>query len=317
MKKIVIVSAALVAALVILWVIPVTKSSSISISAPVIDISQQLSNAAKWKKWNPDLKIAAEKDSANYKAYQDYQNHSFTIITAQQTVQAKSFSGIHFEINIKKNGTASLYDIKLAAEKDVRSAVVITEEKTSLLSSIFLPTKNNTSQENIFKYLKAFMETDSLYYGFNISIQPVADTNVLSYKKHVPAVEKYAVLPQMYKVLEDFVTANNLKVMQPPILMLSPMPSDSVNVVAMLAVNKIVAKKNQVQSMKMPLNGRMLVGIFHGKYKDRTQLEVAMQQYCMDKNITSIVSSYEKFTNNKIPANDDAFVELEIHFPIL
>lgn len=318
MGKITVTLFILITAVIITCLIPVKEEVSISIAAPVISVSQQLNNAANWKKWNAGLKVAFKNDSANCVVITDYQQHRFTIKTANQSIEVKSHSSSNFEVTIGKGGNSGLYKVSLTAGKDVKSATVFTEKKTSLFSSIFLPAHSKTVTENFIHSLKVFMETDSLFYGFNISVEPVIDTNVVIYKKQVSNAVKFSVLPQLYKNLQNYIAFNNLKILQPPMMLFTYLPNDSVSVVAMLAVNKPAAAKNDsIRCLQMPVKGRMLVGKFKGKYKDRIQLQTAMQQYCLDKNIISIVSSYDKFTNNRVPENEETIVEMEIHFPIM
>jgi effector-binding domain-containing protein len=67
----------------------------------------------------------------------------------------------------------------------------------------------------------------------------------------------------------------------------------------------------------MPARGRMLVGRFKGKFIDRTQLNGALDKYIVDKNLESIVSSYEKYFSYPLPEHDSSEVDLEIYYPIL
>jgi hypothetical protein len=318
MKKASVTIFILTTAVIITFLIPVYEEDSISIAAPVISVSQQLNNAVNWKKWNADLKVAFKNDSANYMVNNDYQQHRFTIQTANQSILVKSHSSSNFEVTIGKRGNSGLYNISLTAGRDVNSATVFMEKKTSLFSKIFLSAHSKFVKENFIHSLKAFMETDSLYYGFSINIEPVIDTNVVIIKKQASNAVKFSVLPQLYKSLQNYIAVNNLKILQPPMMLFTYLPNDSVSVVAMLAVNKPAAAKNDsIRCLQMPVKGRMLVGKFKGKYKDRIQLQTAMQQYCLDKNIISIVSSYDKFIDNRVPKNEETIVEMEIHFPIM
>lgn len=317
MKRIIIIVVLVIVGIIIICLIPVTEKNTISISATELIVSQQLNNADNWKKWDTDLKNAAENDSAKYIVINDYQQHCFSINTSQQFIQVKSRSSNHFEITIQKEGNTSLYEVMLSSGKDFKSTVVITEKKVSVFLSILSSAKNKTNGEQFINYLKTFLETDSLYYGFSISIQPVMDSNIVIYKRQVSSAEKFSVLQQMYGTLKDYIYINHLEIMQPPILLYNSISNDSVTAVTMFAVNKTAPNNDSVRCMKMPVKGRMLVGKFRGKYKDRIQLQTAMQQYCLDKNIISIVSSYDKFTDNRVPENEDTIVEMEIHFPIL
>ena len=161
------------------------------------------------------------------------------------------------------------------------------------------------------------MENDSLYYGYPIEIRNVADTNVVVLNRQVATKEKFTVLDTMFKKLNAYVLLYQLTIMGAPMMQYNELPSDSVSVLTMLAVNKQAKNNNKIRSVRMPINGRMLVGYYEGKYKDRIKLKTAMQQYILDKNITNIVNTYEKLLNGKLPKNDETLVKMEIYFPIL
>jgi effector-binding domain-containing protein len=85
----------------------------------------------------------------------------------------------------------------------------------------------------------------------------------------------------------------------------------------MLAVDKLGPDKEGIRCSKMPVNGRMLVGRFKGKFSDRTQLNAALERYILDKKLESIVTSYEKYYSSPLPVNELSEVEIEIYYPIL
>jgi len=317
MKKKIFIAILLFGVLVIVCFIPVKEKSIVTIEAPVIAISQQINNAANWKKWNNSLKKDLLLDSSKYTVTNDYSLHTFSIATPQQSFMVKSPTGNRFEITNKRNGRKFHYDVLLATDKKSNSTNLVIEEKLSLFASIFSLNKNEKPDTNIFNYLKKFMETDSLYYGFPIEIRKVVDSNVVVLNRHIIAEEKFVVPSDMLKELKAYTTANELTITEPLMLQYSNLPPDSLNVLTMLSVNKPMGKKSNIRFMKMPVNGRMLVGYFKGKFKDRIQLQIAMQQYILDKNIYSIVGSYEKYVNNNLPENEDSIVEIEMYFPIL
>lgn len=303
--------------LISIFLIPVTEKSTISIAAPELAISQQLNSAENWGKWNVSLKKDLHQDSGKYQVINEYSLHTFSISTPQQSLLVKSPAGNSFDITNKKNNGTFHYNVLLNFDKKSNSTSLFIEEKIPLFTSIFSSSKKKNPDTSVFSYLKKYMETDSLYYGFSIGIRNVVDTNIVFLTRHITLKEKFVAPPAIFKELLEFTTANHLAVTQPFILQYNQLPPDSLNIIAMLAVNKILPKKSSVNFMTMPIKGRMLVGYFKGKFKDRIQLQIAIQRYILDKNIYSILGSYEKYLNNKLPENDDSIVKIEMYFPIL
>lgn len=317
MKKLIVIAIVLITAAFLVHLIPVTSHKKIKIATSAIKVSMQLNNADNWKKWHPDIKTAFEKDSTRCSTTRDYKNHFFKISTPLLTFSVESPSSIHFKIKSVEKNKSLHYDIFLSATPDINLTEVFIENHISLFDWMFSYGKHQTNKTNFMDYLKEFMENDSLYYGFPIEIRKVADSNVASLNKHVAIREKFTVLDTVFKELKEYVIYNQLTIMGAPMLQFTELLNDSISVLGMLSVNKQANNKNKIRCMKMPVNGRMLVGYYKGKFKDRIKLYSAMQQYLLDKNIVSIVSSYENYQNGKLPQNEDSVVEIELYFPIL
>ncbi|MEO6358725.1 MAG: hypothetical protein ABIO56_18960 [Ferruginibacter sp.] len=317
MKKITIAVAFLITLLLVTYFIPVTEKKELLIASPILRISEQLIHAEKWKKWNIDLKSEAEKNNNKCTILNDFKQHSFTISTPHQSISVISPSGTRFEVSEKRNGASNNYIVSLSADIDNKKTIVTTEKKNSLFTKLFWAGKNKLPDDNILYPLKKFMETDSLYYGFAIEIKKVVDSIVIVLNRQIPLDQKFLVTPSMLKTLHDYTAVKKISINQPLILQYIGLPNDSISVLTMLSVNKKVPDKDKIRCMKMPVKGRMLVGYFKGKFKDRIQLQVAMQQYILDNNLNSIVGSYEKYLNNKLPESENDAIEIEMYYPIL
>ena len=317
MKKLIVIAIVLITGAFIIYLIPVTTREKIKISSAAMKVSMQLNNPAKWMNWQPEIKTAFEKDSAQCSIIRDYKNHSFKISTPLLSYSVKSLSSIHFEIIAVKKNKSLKYNLFLYTTPNINLTEVFIETHISLLDWLFSYGKHQTNKINFIDYLKSFMENDSLYYGFPIEIRKVADTNVASLNKYVAIGEKFTVLDTVFKELNEYVIYNQLTIMGAPMLQFTELLNDSISVLGMLSVNKQANNKNKIHCMKMPVNGRMLVGYYKGKFKDRIKLYSSMQQYLLDKNIISIVNSYENYPNGKLPQNEDSVVEIELYFPIL
>jgi effector-binding domain-containing protein len=95
-----------------------------------------------------------------------------------------------------------------------------------------------------------------------------------------------------------------------------PAGKDSLRMMIGLPVNKPAVSAQNVIFMQLPAHGRMLVGYYTGKYGGRDKLYLAMKTYLTDHHLASPEDPYEKYLDDKIPANDSSLVHLQVNFPI-
>jgi effector-binding domain-containing protein len=293
--------------------IPVIKKSETRIQASIIDVSTQLDKAEKWKLWHMPLKQAYKARPSDYVVTNDYAWHSFSIKTAELSYNVSNPSAGDFDIKISNKNNTSQCRLRLSVLSETSSTLVTTEIKTPLINVLFNPGK----QDQIVENLKGFMETPALYYSFPIRVAGVVDTNVAVLKKTVTLNNKFSVLPRLLQDLKNYANANDLTVMQPPMLQFQQQRKDSLDIVMMLSVNKPGPDKSNIKCAKMPVRGRMLIGRFRGKFADRMQLNSALEKYIFDKNLEIVVSSYEKYYSFPLPTHEMSDVDLEIYYPIL
>lgn len=297
--------------------IPVIKRSETRIEASIIDVSMQLNNAEKWKLWHMPLKKAFEAKPSDYEVKNNYNQHIFFINTPQLSYTITNPDAGNFEIKVVEENKASYCKLQLSIIPETPFTKVVSETKSALIKSLFSTSRQDEIAEKICKDLNVFMETPGLYYGFPIQLKGVVDTNVAVLKKIVAVKEKFKVLPTLLEDLKQYANTNKLTVMQPPMLQFHHHGKDSLNIVMMLALNKPGPIINNIICAKMPSGGRMLVGKFSGKFADRTRLYAAMEKYILDKNLESIVNSYEKYHSYPLPKNEHSEVDLEIYYPII
>ena len=247
----------------------------------------------------------------------DYSQHIFSIKTPQLSYTITNPDAGTFKIRVLEKGKPLYCRLRLSIIPGTTSTAVVSDTKTTMINTLFANDRQHEIANEICKNLKEFMETPGLYYGFPIHVRGVIDSNVAVLKKTVAVNEKFSILPRLLEDLKRYASTNKLTVMQPPMLQFDQFGKDSLNIVMMLAVNKPGPNENSIRCGKMPARGRMLVGRFEGKFIDRTQLNGALDKYIVDKNLESIVSSYEKYFSYPLPEHDSSEVDLEIYYPIL
>jgi effector-binding domain-containing protein len=307
-----------IAILVIGYVVPYTKEKQYKIPYSIIDVAAQLRNPEKWADWNSSIKKACE-DATNCTVLADYPKHEFSVISPDQTILVKERNPTTFEIEKIENRIRYTHSyVTLAASpSSIDSTMVHSIFRVSLLKWLVSYVRGCEQELDPVSELKNFMETPILYYQYPIDIRNVIDTIVLVNKKKVPLTQMYTVLPELFSQLRDHIKANDLSILQPPIAAFSITNKDSVTITTMNAVNRVLPfSKNNPNTFRMPKNGRMLVGSFKGKFLDRKALYESMERYVRDKKLTTLITSYEKYMDGKLPVSSDSQVELEVYFPI-
>lgn len=299
------------------YFIPVIKRSETTIKASIIDVSIQLNKAERWKLWHKPLKQAYKAKPSGYVVINNYRQHRFAITTAQFSYHIANPNAGEFEIEVLTKNRKSCCRISLSVLPASSFTKVLMETETRLFNTFFPVGKKGEICQQLHEELKEFMETPSLYYGFPIQSKGVVDTNVAVLKNTVASNEKFAALPGLLKDLNHYASTNKLTVLQPPMLQFQQIGEDSLQVVMMLAINKTGPIHKRIICRKMPANGRMLVGRFKGKFKDRTQLNAALEKYILDNNLETLVNSYEKYYSYPLPTGEVSEVDLEIYYPIL
>jgi len=303
--------------LLIACFIPVIKRSEAKIEASIIDVSMQLKGAERWKLWHTPLKQAFEAKPSSYLVTNNYNQYSFSMKTPQLSYTVINPDAGTFEIKVVEKNKPSYFRLRLSVIPETPFTKVIAETKTAFIKTLFPVNSQDEIQKKICENLKVFMETPRLYYGFPIHMKGVVDSNVAVLKKTVSGKEKFSILPHLLKDLIKYASTHKLTVMQPPMLQFHHLGKDSLNIVVMLATDKPGPNEKNINCGKMPAGGRMLVGQFRGKFADRTRLNTAMEKYILDKNLVSIVNSYEKYHSYPLPEEELSEVDLEIYYPIL
>lgn len=317
MKKrtIVIVVVLLALALTITYFVSTTSQREVLVLSSIVNTVNVLNSPAGWKKWNPALKEACDKNPGACAINHDSTKNIFTIHAGQDSVIVEA-QGASFNISQTKSNRQEAYNYTiLSSIRDDSTKIIITENRSLLLSFLSQPPGNTMAYQDALS-LKKFIETPSAFYGFPLEITGVVDTNVVIIRRIVPAAERAATLADMYKSINSFIGNNHLKIMQPGIVHYELKGKDSIDIMAGIAVDRIAPAKNNISCIQLP-KGRLLVGYYKGSFEGRKQLYQAMNNYVRDKFLRKIATSFEKYLDNKLPENDSSQVELKVYYPVL
>lgn len=178
----------------------------------------------------------------------------------------------------------------------------------------------NDNPETRLMELKKYFESTKEFYGFDINMEKVEDTLVLTTDRMVKKTELAIALGQLYKELADFAYKEHLSTNLDSGRMATfyDEKQDSVHVAAGLSVSsRIGAGEDGIRVLEMPQKGKILVGRFQGPYKDVPKLYTAMRKYIFDKKLIVAGAPYEKFLSKSSSPRDSLNMRIELHIPVL
>jgi effector-binding domain-containing protein len=321
-KKIVIIFCSIILSIVFLiltFFIPYTTEKIYTISYPIADVIAQLRTPAKWANWETGIKEQCDLDSGRCVFVARYAEHKFSVVTPNKAVYITEKSPTIFDLEIKQNVFSSAH-ARVSVwphQASPDSTILYSVYRVSLFKWFRFYIRNIENQLDPVYDLEKFIETPILYYGYPIEIRQVVDTIVLTNKKKVHKSKMFEALPVLFNQLNIVLNKNDLTVLQPPMIAFDTPDKDSTMVSTIYSVNKVLAfSKHDFNTFRMPKNGRMLVGRFKGKFSNRSALYQSMERYVADKNLSRLVSSYEKYTNGILPESNHSEIEIELYIPI-
>ena len=308
-KKVIILAFLLVT--VIVGFIPVTTSVGVHINAQYVNLLQQLQVAHNWIKWQPQLKQA----EGGFKV--DSTSQGFQIRAQGTALKVKFDNSSSFSVTQTSLGKQAQYTYTVGPDSSINDAIIIVSYKTNLMGYWRSKFSDQAIKNNPVWNLKAFMEDTRLYYGFKIERQQTEGKQVLVKRMTVPKTGWYSQGGQAQAALNNFISNNQLHALGGVQIQATTIPSDSVQLMVGIAINKKAkVAGTPLQLLQMPA-GKILVGYYQGAYKNKQKIYSAMQLYIQDKYLHSLILPIEKFTDNKLPQSDDDVVHMQVIIPYI
>jgi hypothetical protein len=267
-KKIVLLIGGLLVLAVVLPVVLTMRlwtTREVVIHTSLFDVAPALTDLHNWKNWYPD----PERDVF--------------------TVTAKNPAGI--VVRDKKQRYQSL----LATADTNRRYTLVRWAVSSTVAEWLGGRRPGGMMEQGLKTLKAYLEDPVNLYGFTIGIQPVTDTLILTKRAIVSrdkVKEKWAALE---KELIAYLLVNRMLRVEVDIYnSTEPVSSDSLAAVVGIPVSSRRPEKEGMQFLKLPAQGRLLVGRYEGPDSVMPRLYLAMDKYVLDKELKKVAVPFEK-----------------------
>jgi effector-binding domain-containing protein len=302
-------------ALIISYFIPIKTTKQASIKKPFFDVVTEINNATHWKKWYAPIKLSYQKHPNSYRCVEDYKNKKFTIFIQNKQYEVTKYSpgALKIKDNAFLNTTR---EVRIVFTKS-NDAIIFETRVLSLLNYIITYFKANEPYNSIINNLKPFMETPSLYYGFEIKRVKVPDTNYLTLTQTVLLKNRYIAADSMYSRLKKYAIKNKLLAEFKPYWVQTAGQKDSVMVTALLVINKpLELYGSDISFFSMPSVGNILVAHYKGAYGKSKSVYDALQQYVNDNALSAVFTPFERYLNKRIPQNDNTMVDMEVFYPI-
>ena len=298
---------------VLLCIVPFQQQKTVKINAQYFITYQQLAKPENWKNWQPGLFKACKKNPAQVQIIKH--DKTFTILALEMVFNIDHSAGFAFKVDQKNGGKNSTYTCIVLPDNIHRTTLITVIKSSNLFQRAYAYLSKGQTTTDI-DYLKNYLEDARLYYGFDIRKTTVTDSNVVVIKKLVATGDKLIEIAKIELELKEFIKKQGLKEVQPVIADIRKSGPDSVRIMIGLPVDRQTVSAGKVVFMHLPPHGRMLTGLYTGKYGGKQKLYEAMNSYLTDHSLASPEDPYEKYLDNKIPASDTSFVHLQVNFPI-
>lgn len=313
-KKILLVSVVL--GVSSLFFIPATRQNTILIKSPFLNLYSFLANPQKWQQWRPDLRKYEAADSGGITIHND--SDAFTLNYRNLKLNVKRRENL-FNIE-EQNGEKTLsyaYSLLPVPDKMMDKTLISSEKSTSLAKYLLGKIWHDSLKDTHLYDLKAYLETDSLHYGFNIADGRVPAGSIIELKQKVLAKNKFLAANQMFVSLGQYIKSHQIKQVQPVIAQFLPANNDSLQVNVGLFIDKDVQLDKPFHYVSMPKGGLLYTIAYHGKFNKRYKVYMAGEQYLKDKDRNLIVLPFETYLDNKLPASDTDQVNIQVNFSSL
>jgi len=289
-KKIVLLIGGLLVLAVVLPVVLTMRlwtTREVVIHTSLFDVAPELTDVDNWKNWYPDMG-----------------RHVFT-------VTAKNPAGI--VVRDEKQRYQSL----LAAADTNRRHTLVRWVVSSTVAEWLGGRRPGGMMEQGLKTLKAYLEDPVKLYGFTIGIHPVTDTLILTKRVIVPREKVNQQWAALEKELVAYLLDNRMLRGEVDIYYgTEAVSSDSLAAVVGIPVSSRRPEKEGMQFLKLPAQGRLLVGSYDGPDSVMSRLYQAMDKYVLDKELKKVAVPFEKKHRKFFEIDEPGHSVHELVYPI-
>jgi effector-binding domain-containing protein len=298
----------LIIVLALIALIQITEAYKLNINSSYYNVYQNLATAKGWVKWYPGFK------DKGYRITRDSLD-GFNITSSSSSVVLQKKGLGAFDINVTQGYDVSLYNCYVTVSDTMGISKLDVSRQVNVYKYLWLKI-TDTNQKSFIYSLKNYLEDTRQYYGYIINKQ-VTNEKLMIVKREKSINED--ICPKNRALLKDLLDVSvkeDLSIIGPVQLQYVTSIKDSTEIMVGLPIAKKQGAISGVQYMPAP-GGKVLVGYFKGKYKDRQKLYQAMSLYIADHYLHANTKPFEKFENNQLPSNEETIVSLKVIIPYI
>ena len=314
MKKGVLIAlmAILIIGLGIISFYPVTQNSTVEIDATFDNTVLQVMHVENWKNWFPEIKEAYRKNPLSYRMETDSSKKVFTILIPGRKFIIHAISPVSYKVNeirddLENNFAFTLFPVS------THSISLHLVEKRPLLGKLMGGDNRPVSP---LAGLKSYLEDPKQLYGYDIEVSKIRDPLIASLHFITRKKDLFEDIKNSYLSLTRYVAENHLVKMGHLSISYAPGRQDSLSVTVGIPVNLHGAPDNRIKCLTLPVGGKVLTGIYTGKFSQRDKVYDAMSRYLTDHTFAIPAESFERYLNDSIPRSDSDVIRIELNYPI-
>src|SRR5579862_3661835 len=287
----------------------------IIITAPLINVANEITDLKNWLHWHVGLKI---KDTSSFKMSEKTNAGNAWLRTGNEEYDVVNENAADIIVKEKKAGKEIYHSIFVFPDSSIKTTRVLWVKNMTPIN--WLEEKLNSSgniEENLAS-LKSYLEDVKQYYGFDIQTEKIKDSLVIAKIKVTPRTNRLKMLADLYKEIIAYAYKNNLGITDTTVRMVNfyDINKDTVKIMAAIPVYKKAPLTNDLYYFEMPSHGKLLVGSYVGDYAGFKKLYTAMDRYVLDKRLELVAAPYERFLTNPVSAYDSLHMKIELCYPI-
>lgn len=287
-----------------------TIRQTIVIHATIDKVAPLFTDVKKWSGWHPDVaKQMITPAITKQNGGQEIRLPNLTYLVTENNPASITIYEIRAGDTTRATLSASSYG------DGTYTYVEYTTEESGFawLKHVFL--KNQT--QNILPPLQLLAEDDSRRYGFLIRTIPVSDTLILTTGTTTIKDSVLQVTSALHMKLKGYCEQNSLTAKDYYYTSQAFADNNKVRISVGMPVSKEDHKAQPgFEFLKLPATGRLVMGEFKGRYKDKPQLYAAMDEYVQDKRMKKVAQPLEQYQFANAPSNDTMMIFLRVYYPV-
>jgi effector-binding domain-containing protein len=303
----------IVVLLIIFFSFPVSKKTSIDISASFDNTMPQITNVYNWKNWYPSIKESIKNNPAGYSINKDPSQKIYTINTPGKKYIILAITPMAYQVREVTGTWEDIFAFTVLSGDTLGRMKIIIEKKSPMLFAIVGKDKTGDVAMN---GLKTYLEDPKEFYGYNIGMSNIRDSVIASCVSKIRNQDVFQKIRELHMNLAHYIQNNNLIKSGHISISYIPISDDSLQITVGIPVNKPAPSEKDINCLLLPARGNVIVGNYDGRFSDRKAIYHAMSKYLTDHTLAFAAESFERYLNDSIPTSDSSMIRIELNYPV-